>query len=180
MMTWRGRLITLQLLPAAAFLYLLALPCCCSGVDAVNDPNAILTASLACREAGNGTATAHESVLLTAYRPLFESVRKRDYLDAQSQKLHTLQEYLDDRAPYVSVGMDPTVGIPYGTEACVPELNRHFRRLVLLRVTDHHEDLRGGAYRRLEICVRTQEDSYDDAVNLLQATLVLGAGHTSP
>ncbi|XP_049545466.1 uncharacterized protein LOC125957062 [Anopheles darlingi] len=140
----------------------------------------ILEVSLDCREPGlpTGNRTTHERVLITAYRPLYESDRKRDYLDAQGQKLHTLQEYLDDRAPYVSVGMDPTLAIPYGTEACVPELNRHFRRPVRLRVADHHEDLRGGAYRRLEICVRTQEDSYDDAVNLLQATLVLGAPYS--
>uniref|UniRef100_A0A182FJX7 Uncharacterized protein n=2 Tax=Anopheles albimanus TaxID=7167 RepID=A0A182FJX7_ANOAL len=167
-MTWRGRLVTLAVVASL----LPVLPRCCAS-DPANDPNAILEVSVACRELTNGTT--HERVLITAYRPLFESDRKRDYLDAEGRKLHTLQEFLDDRAPYVSVGMDPTVGVPYGTEACVPELNRHFRRPVRLRVTDHHEDLRGGAYRRLEICVRTQEDSYDDAVNLLQATLVLGA-----
>ncbi|XP_053663669.1 uncharacterized protein LOC128712820 [Anopheles marshallii] len=112
-------------------------------------------------------------ITLTAYHPLFDSDRKRDYLDAENRKLYTLQEYLDNRAPYVTVGMDPDLRLPYGKEACIPELNRHFRRAVRLQVRDTHEDLRGGGYRRVDICVRTQEDSYDDVVNLLQVTLVL-------
>ncbi|XP_052901016.1 uncharacterized protein LOC128307293 [Anopheles moucheti] len=119
---------------------------------------------------GNET---HGPITLTAYHPLFDSDRKRDYLDAQNRKLYTLQEYLDNRAPYVTVGMDPDLRLPYGKEACIPELNRHFRRAVRLQVRDTHEDLRGGGYRRVDICVRTQEDSYDDVVNLLQVTLVL-------
>uniref|UniRef100_A0A182W4R2 Uncharacterized protein n=1 Tax=Anopheles minimus TaxID=112268 RepID=A0A182W4R2_9DIPT len=112
-------------------------------------------------------------ITLTAYHPLFDSERKRDYLDIENRKLYTLQEYLDNRAPYVTVGMDPDLRLPYGKEACIPELNRHFRRAVRLQVRDTHEDLRGGGYRRVDICVRTQEDSYDDIVNLLQVTLVL-------
>lgn len=115
----------------------------------------------------------HGPITLTAYHPLFDSDRKRDYLDAQNRKLYTLQEYLDNRAPYVTVGMDPDLKLPYGKEACIPELNRHFRRAVRLQVRDTHEDLRGGGFRRVDICVRTQEDSYDDIVNLLQVTLVL-------
>uniref|UniRef100_A0A182MR41 Uncharacterized protein n=1 Tax=Anopheles culicifacies TaxID=139723 RepID=A0A182MR41_9DIPT len=120
--------------------------------------------------AGNVT---YGAVTLTAYHPLFDSDRKRDYLDAENRKLYTLQEYLDNRAPYVTVGMDPNLRLPYGKEACIPELNRHFRRAVRLQVRDTHEDLRDGGYRRVDICVRTQEDSYDDIVNLLQVTLVL-------
>uniref|UniRef100_A0A182Y7H8 Uncharacterized protein n=1 Tax=Anopheles stephensi TaxID=30069 RepID=A0A182Y7H8_ANOST len=115
----------------------------------------------------------HGPITLTAYHPLFDSDRKRDYLDAQNRKLYTLQEYLDNRAPYVTVGMDPDLKLPYGKEACIPELNRHFRRAVRLQVRDTHEDLRGGGMRRVDICVRTQEDSYDDIVNMLQVTLVL-------
>nr|XP_040229592.2 uncharacterized protein LOC120953581 [Anopheles coluzzii] len=115
----------------------------------------------------------HGPVTLTAYHPQFDSDRKRDYLDAQHRKLYTLQEYLDNRAPYVTVGMDPDLQLPYGKEACIPELNRHFRRAIRLQVRDTHVDLRGGGYRRVDLCVRTQEDSYDDIVNMLQVTLVL-------
>ncbi|XP_058063392.1 uncharacterized protein LOC131213378 [Anopheles bellator] len=149
----------------------LALLVVCSPLSSAKDHNYIVHPSADLECPGNVT---DGRLLITAYRPQYESDRKRDYLDARHQKLYTLQEYLDDRAPYVTVGMDPLLRVPYGTEVCVPELNRHFRRPVQLRVCDTHEDLSGGGYRRLEICVRTQEDSYDDAVNLLQATLVLG------
>ncbi|KFB36767.1 AGAP013413-PA-like protein [Anopheles sinensis] len=115
----------------------------------------------------------YRAVTLTAYHPMFDSDRKRDYLDASNRKLYTLQEYLDNRAPYVTVGMDPTLRLPYGKEACIPELNRHFRRAIRLQVRDTHEDLTGGGFRRVDVCVRTQEDSYDDVVNMLQVTLVL-------
>ncbi|XP_038114821.1 uncharacterized protein LOC119768633 [Culex quinquefasciatus] len=115
----------------------------------------------------------HEKVMLTAYRPQYDGASKRDYTDLKFKKLYTLQDFLDNRAPYVTVGMDPRLKVPYGTEICIPELNIHFRRNVKLQVRDTHEDLAGGAYRRVDICVRTQADSFDDVVNLLEATLVM-------
>ncbi|XP_050073020.1 uncharacterized protein LOC126561114 [Anopheles maculipalpis] len=160
-------MVSLQFVPrfvlVGALLHLLAEP-----ADA-KDHNYIFDAS----ELGCPGNVTHGPITLTAYHPVFDSDRKRDYLDAQNRKLYTLQEYLDNRAPYVTVGMDPDLKLPYGKEVCIPELNRHFRRAVRLQVRDTHEDLRSGAFRRVDICVRTQEDSYDDIVNLLQATLVL-------
>lgn len=115
----------------------------------------------------------HEKVMLTAYRPQYDGASKRDFTDLKFKKLYTLQDFLDNRAPYVTVGMDPRLKVPYGTEICIPELNIHFRRNVKLQVRDTHEDLAGGAYRRVDICVRTQADSFDDVVNLLEATVVM-------
>ncbi|XP_053681530.1 uncharacterized protein LOC128732311 [Sabethes cyaneus] len=118
---------------------------------------------------GNET---HEKVMLSAYRPMFDSDNKRDFSDAKLKKLYSLQDFLDNRAPYVTIGMDPKLNIPYGKTACIPELNVHFRRNIKLQVRDTHEDLSGGGYRRIEICVRTQADSFDDIVNLLDASVV--------
>ncbi|XP_058832970.1 uncharacterized protein LOC131690907 [Topomyia yanbarensis] len=118
---------------------------------------------------GNQT---HEKVLLSGYRPMFNSDNKRDYSDIMLKKLYTLQDFLDNRAPYVTVGMDPKLKIPYGKSICIPELNIHFRRNIKLQVRDTHEDLTGGGYRRVDICVRTQADSFDDIVNLLEASVV--------
>ncbi|XP_055619379.1 uncharacterized protein LOC129764386 [Toxorhynchites rutilus septentrionalis] len=114
----------------------------------------------------------HERVMLTAYRPQFDSDTKRDFTDIKLKKLYTLQDFLDNRAPYVTVGMDPKLRVPYGKPVCVPELNLHFRRNIKLQVRDTHEDLADGGFRRVDICVRTQADSFDDVVNLLDATLV--------
>ncbi|XP_055529755.1 uncharacterized protein LOC129721331 [Wyeomyia smithii] len=118
---------------------------------------------------GNET---HEKVMLSAYRPMFDSDNKRDYSDARLKKLYSLQDFLDNRAPYVTVGMDAKLNIPYGKAVCIPELNVHFRRNIKLQVRDTHEDLTGGGYRRIDICVRTQADSFDDSVNLLEASAV--------
>lgn len=114
----------------------------------------------------------YDKVMLTAYRPHFQSEEKRDYTDVKLKKLYSLQDYLDNRAPFVSCGMDPKLKIPYGTPICIPELNIHFRRNIKLQVRDTHQDLAGGGYRRVDICVRTQADSFDDIVNLLEATLI--------
>ncbi|XP_055586926.1 uncharacterized protein LOC129739477 isoform X2 [Uranotaenia lowii] len=119
---------------------------------------------------GNQT---HEKVMLTAYRPQFDSDEKRDFTDMRLKKLYSLQDFLDNRAPYVTVGMDPRLRIPYGKAICIPELNAHFRRNIKLQVRDTHEDLAGGGFRRVDICVRTQADSFDDAVNMLEATIIL-------
>ncbi|XP_058443311.1 uncharacterized protein LOC131425420 [Malaya genurostris] len=118
---------------------------------------------------GNKT---YEKVVLSGYRPMFSSDNKRDYSDILHKKLYTLQDFLDNRAPYVTVGMDPKLNIPYGRSICIPELNIHFRRNIKLQVRDTHEDLTGGGYRRVDICVRTQADSFDDIVNLLEASVV--------
>ncbi|XP_062546824.1 uncharacterized protein LOC134212733 [Armigeres subalbatus] len=115
---------------------------------------------------------SYDNVALTAYRARPNSEDKRDYTDLKYQTLYTLQAYLDDRAPYVTVGMDPNLKIPYGTPVCIPELNLHFRRQIKLQVRDTDDDLIGGGYRHVDICVRTQADSFDDFVNMLDATLV--------
>ncbi|KXJ72246.1 uncharacterized protein LOC134285189 [Aedes albopictus] len=114
----------------------------------------------------------YDRVMLTAYRPRTASDERRDYTDIKLKKLNSLQDYLDDRVPYVTVGMDPLLKIPYGTPVCIPELNIHFRRNLNLQVRDTHQDLIGGGYRRVDICVRTQADSFDDYVNLMDATLI--------
>ncbi|XP_048509514.1 uncharacterized protein LOC105688484 isoform X2 [Athalia rosae] len=102
---------------------------------------------------------------MTAYYPDFYSGAEADYLDVRGKKLRTLQNLLDGRCDYVTVAVDDTLDMAYGTRLCVTELNEHFGRRIPLQVRDYGTDLRGEGFSRLDICVRSEEDSYDIAVN---------------
>uniref|UniRef100_A0ABD2X2L8 Uncharacterized protein n=1 Tax=Trichogramma kaykai TaxID=54128 RepID=A0ABD2X2L8_9HYME len=107
----------------------------------------------------------HANVTLTAYYPDFMSEDESDYLDSRGKKLRTLQEFLDGRASFVTVAMDEVFRLKYGSVVCIPELNEHFGKMIPLQVRDHGPNLIGKGYSRLDICVRSEADSYDTAVN---------------
>ncbi|KAF7274600.1 uncharacterized protein LOC143190603 [Rhynchophorus ferrugineus] len=108
------------------------------------------------------------NVTLTAYYPDYINLdNEYGFQDKQGRKLKTLQDYLDDRSNYVTLGMDEQLGIPYGTKVCIPELNKHFGHRIRLEVRDTSFDLYGLGYNRADICVRTEIDSYDITVNRL-------------
>ncbi|XP_044733878.1 uncharacterized protein LOC123296464 [Chrysoperla carnea] len=108
----------------------------------------------------------YEEVSLTGYYPEFSSSEgRRGFLDSRAKKLRTLQDFLDDRVPYVTIAMDEKLKIPYGTSVCIPELNRHYRRRIRFQVRDDGYELLGTGFSRADICVRSEVDSYDKAVN---------------
>lgn len=80
-------------------------------------------------------------------------------------RLFFFQEYIDNRAEFVTLAMDENLKIPYGTRVCIPELNKHFGHRIILEVRDSSFDLKGSSYSRADICVRTEIDSYDEVVN---------------
>lgn len=142
-----------------------------------------------------------KNATLTAYYPDFDDEDiKRAYLDENGNKLMTLQvtlqiktiilfrvrafiyicilqDYMDDRNNYVTLAMDDTLQIPYGTPVCIPELNLHFGHRLRIEVRDTSSDLRGLGFKRADICVRSEIDSYDVNVNR-RVTLVFEKGHT--
>lgn len=61
--------------------------------------------------------------------------------------------------------MDENLGIPYGSPVCIPELNEHFGHRIRLQVRDSSSDLYRKGYKRADICVRSEMDSYDVTVN---------------
>ncbi|XP_016842409.1 uncharacterized protein LOC100119572 [Nasonia vitripennis] len=113
------------------------------------------------------TGRPHYNATLTAYYPDFTSDAESDYLDSRGKKLRNLQDFLDGRAEYVTVAMEELPRLSYGSVVCVPELNQHFGRRIPLQVRDHGMNLDGKGFTRLDICVRTEADSYDNAVNRL-------------
>ncbi|XP_012246675.1 uncharacterized protein LOC100743567 [Bombus impatiens] len=112
---------------------------------------------------------AYYNVTLTAYYPVFDSDNEFDYLDARTRKLRNLQDYLDGRAEFVTVSMDLDSGIPYGTKLCIPELNEKFLRPIPLQARDksRYNDVSRNSpdFSHVDICVRTEQDTYDNSVN---------------
>ncbi|XP_076241089.1 uncharacterized protein LOC143183448 [Calliopsis andreniformis] len=117
----------------------------------------------------NCSGRAHYNVTMTAYYPDYNSDSESDYLDARLKKLRSLQDFLDGRDAYVTVSMDLDSGIPYGTKLCIPELNAKFRRQIPLQARDksHYYGVtsRSPDFSHVDICVRSEEDSYDNSVN---------------
>lgn len=61
--------------------------------------------------------------------------------------------------------MDQKLKIPYGTSVCIPELNKHYGHRIRIQVRDTSSDLKGMGFKRADICVRSETDSYDLTVN---------------
>ncbi|XP_024872717.1 uncharacterized protein LOC112455179 [Temnothorax curvispinosus] len=111
---------------------------------------------------------AFYNVSLSAYYPVFGTDDKRNHLDDQGKMLNTLQDYLDGRARYVTVAGNLRSGIPYGTKVCIEKLNEQFGRQIHLQIRDQVDyEINDVAldFSRLEICVRTEEDTYDTYLN---------------
>ncbi|KAL0105399.1 hypothetical protein PUN28_016802 [Cardiocondyla obscurior] len=114
------------------------------------------------------TGRAFHNVSLSAYYPVFETDDKRNHLDDQGKMLNTLQDYLDGRVGYVTVAGDLRSGISYGTKVCIEKLNEQFGRQIYLQIrdqTDYENSSVALDFSRLEICVRTEQDTYDNYLN---------------
>lgn len=61
--------------------------------------------------------------------------------------------------------MDEQLNIPYGTPVCIPELNLHFGHKIQTQVRDSSCEVCGMGFKRADICVRSEVDSYDITVN---------------
>jgi len=88
----------------------------------------------------------------TGYYP-DSSALEGGYKDMRGKPLHTLQDYLAGRAPYVSVAMDNKAGIKYGQKLSIPELNQHYGKNIPFRVVDTGSAFRGKGTSRIDICV---------------------------
>ena len=84
--------------------------------------------------------------------------------DRIGKPLHTLQDFLAGRAPYVSVAMDSTA-FPYGTRLRIPELEQKYGRQIDFRVVDTGGAFRGRGTGRIDVCVANARASYDPTVN---------------
>src|SRR3954464_6279655 len=86
------------------------------------------------------------------------------FKDRQGKPLHTLQDFLAGKAPYVSVAMD-SKAFPYGTKLRIPELEKKYGRPIEFRVVDTGGAFKGKGTSRIDICTANQKASLDPTVN---------------
>ena len=106
------------------------------------------------------TYTAHGS----AYYP-DSSALEGGFKDRRGKNLNTLQDYLANKADYVSVAMDSQLAITYGTVVKIPEIDANRGRAIEFRVVDTGGAFKGKGFTRIDICVATRQDSLDTTIN---------------
>jgi len=99
----------------------------------------------------------------TGYYPRNDAM-EGGYRDRRGKRLHSLQEFLDGRAAFVSVAMDPAA-FAYGTPLTIPELDEAYERHIVFKVVDT-----GGAFfhqgtGRIDICTASERDALEGVVN---------------
>jgi 3D (Asp-Asp-Asp) domain-containing protein len=99
----------------------------------------------------------------TGYYP-DNSPMEGGFKDRQGKPLHTLQDFLSGKAPYVSVAMD-SKAFPYGTKLRIPELEKKYGRPIEFRVVDTGGAFKGKGTSRIDICTANQKASLDPTIN---------------
>ena len=69
--------------------------------------------------------------------------------DRRGRPLYTLQDFLAERAPYVSVAMDPKA-FPYGTSLRIPEIEKKYGRAITFLVVDTGDAFIGRGSSRID------------------------------
>lgn len=86
------------------------------------------------------------------------------YVDRHEFPLHTLQDFLFNRSPYVSVAMD-VKAFPYGTPLRIPELEVRYCRQITFLIVDTGSAFRDKGTTRIDICCSDHTHSEDSTIN---------------
>jgi hypothetical protein len=100
----------------------------------------------------------------TSYYPANDPI-EGGFKDMRGKPLYTLQDYLEGKAPYVSVAMDNKNSFAYGTKLRIPELEKKYGKKIEFRVVDTGGDFYGKGTSRIDICTRNEKTSLDSSVN---------------
>lgn len=110
----------------------------------------------------------------TGYYP-DSSALEGGFVDRLGKPLHTVQQFVAGRAPYVSVAMDSSA-FPYGTKLRIPFMDAKYGRAIEFRVVDTGGAFRGRGTSRIDICVANHSASLDASVNRMLDVEVGGPG----
>lgn len=128
----------------------------------------------------------------TGYYP-HNSKMEGGYKDMMGKPLHTLQDFLDGKAPYVSVALDKDMyehvikrgrenyrktgkskykkyltlepKIKYGDTFRIPELEKKYGRKIIFKAVDTGGAFTGKNFSRIDIATRSAKHSHDATVN---------------
>lgn len=99
------------------------------------------------------------------YKTRKEALMEGGPLDMRGALLYTLQDYLDGKAPYVSVAMDKGI-FNYGQLLRIPSIEKFFnRKTIPFRVVDTGGAFTGKGTSKLDVCVRGRQAQFDGYLN---------------
>ena len=87
------------------------------------------------------------------------------FKDKRGINLNTLQDFLANKANYVSVAMDAKLALPYGKVVKIPEIEADRGRTIEFRVVDSGGAFKGKGFTRIDICTANKHESRDPTIN---------------
>jgi len=104
----------------------------------------------------------------TGYYP-DNSAMEGGYNDMKGKKLTTLQDFLNGKAPYVSIALDKNLyksgAVKYGDTFRIPELEKKYGKPILFKAVDTGGAFTNKGFGRVDICTGSRKDSVDPTVN---------------
>jgi hypothetical protein len=132
-------------------------------------------------EAKSGAQTI-QNVLATVYTPYLAKTKKARKLegppiDRHDQTVCTLERYLAGSCPYVSVAIDPRLGVPNGTPLLIPEISNLAGRPVHFRIVDTGSKKRFKGTGHVDVATDSnQHEGFGRLISGGRFTLVLPEG----
>jgi len=105
------------------------------------------------------------------------SAMEGGYKDMRGKKLHTLQDFLKGKSPYVSIALDKNLykkgSVKYGDTFRIPELEKKYGRPIVFKAVDTGGAFTNKGFSRVDICCGSRKDTLDKTING-KLTLVRG------
>lgn len=104
----------------------------------------------------------------TGYYP-HNSKMEGGFKDKIGKPLHTLQDFLDGSASYVSIAIDKTLykngTVKYGDSFRIPEMEKKYGKKIIFKAVDTGGAFTGKGFGRIDICTENKSHSLDKTVN---------------
>ena len=132
-------------------------------------------------EAKDGAKTI-KNVLTTVYTPYLAKTKKERKMegppiDRHDQTVCTLERYLADACPYVSVAIDPRLNVPNGTPLLIPEISELAGRTIHFRIVDIGSKKRFKGTGHIDVATdSSQNTGFGQLISGGRFTLVLPEG----
>jgi hypothetical protein len=127
----------------------------------VSDKNHIETNSKS-----SGEVVGHPKA--TGYYP-YNNKMEGGFKDKIGKPLHTLQDFLDGSAPYVSIAIDKKLynngTVKYGDNFRIPEMEAKYGKKIIFKAVDTGGAFTDKGFSRIDICTDNQKCSLDKLVN---------------
>jgi hypothetical protein len=117
---------------------------------------------------GQGSGQAAGKTRGSGYYP-HNSAMEGGYKDMRGKKLHTLQDFLKGKSPYVSIALDKNLykkgSVKYGDTFRIPELEKKYGRPIVFKAVDTGGAFTNKGFSRVDICCGSRKDTLDKTIN---------------